>query len=256
LISSNPGQCKFDPAKLQCRSGDGPGCLTAAEVETARKIYQGPRRPDGTVIARGYSPGSELGWKYYMSDTVPGTAADFYRFWVFEDKNYDSRRFDYDQDWLAVTRKTVLGQTMPDVVNASTNLSGFFGRGGKLLVWAGSADPDVPALNTVEYYEDVVRDSPPAATAASARLFLAPGTAHCGGGEGPNRFDMLALLEHWVEQGETPRQALASQYGPAGDVIRTRPLCPYPEIAIYDGRGDANKAASFRCAAPTPAGGQ
>ena len=81
---------------------------------------------------------------------------------------------------------------------------------------------------------------------ASHRLFMAPGMAHCGGGEGPNTFDMVAALEQWVEQKQAPNQILASR-SRDGKVDRTRPLCPYPQVATYKGSGSTDEAANFAC---------
>ena len=80
----------------------------------------------------------------------------------------------------------------------------------------------------------------------SVRLFIVPGMGHCGGGEGPNTFDMLGALEQWVERGKTPDQIVAS-HSIGGAVDRTRPLCPYPQVATYTGAGSIDEAASFIC---------
>jgi feruloyl esterase len=77
------------------------------------------------------------------------------------------------------------------------------------------------------------------------RLFLAPGMHHCAGGPGLNNFDALTALESWVEKGKAPDSLLARHVGTS--VQRTRPLCSYPSIAVYDGKGDRNSASSFSC---------
>jgi feruloyl esterase len=76
---------------------------------------------------------------------------------------------------------------------------------------------------------------------------MVPGMGHCGGGDGPNEFDMLAALEQWREQGKAPSEILASQVI-EGRVTRTRPLCPYPQIARYKGTGSIDRAENFVCA--------
>jgi feruloyl esterase len=83
----------------------------------------------------------------------------------------------------------------------------------------------------------------------SYRLFMVPGMNHCGGGDGPNTFDMLSALEQWKEQGKAPNQILASHMTD-GKVDRTRPLCPYPQTAKYKGSGSTDDAANFACMAP------
>ena len=80
------------------------------------------------------------------------------------------------------------------------------------------------------------------------RLFMAPGMGHCGGGEGPNTFDMMSPLEQWVETGVAPDRIIASR-GASSAVVRTRPLCPYPQVARYKGTGSMDEAANFACVA-------
>ena len=75
---------------------------------------------------------------------------------------------------------------------------------------------------------------------------MAPGMAHCGGGPGPNTFDMQAALEQWVERGIAPEAVIAT-HSTNGVVDRSRPLCPYPKVAVYSGKGDTNDAANFAC---------
>ena len=83
-------------------------------------------------------------------------------------------------------------------------------------------------------------------SSGNVRLFLAPGMGHCGGGEGPNTFDMVSAIEQWVEHGKAPEQIIAS-HAANGVVDRTRPLCPYPQVAMYKGGGSIDEAASFVC---------
>jgi feruloyl esterase len=78
---------------------------------------------------------------------------------------------------------------------------------------------------------------------------MAPGMAHCGGGEGPNDFDKVAPLEQWVEKGKAPDLIIAS-HSTDGRVDRTRPLCPYPQVARFAGSGSSDDAANFVCKAP------
>jgi feruloyl esterase len=72
---------------------------------------------------------------------------------------------------------------------------------------------------------------------------------HCRGGEGPNEFDKMGALEQWVEQGKAPERLTAS-HATDGKVDRTRPLCPYPQLAKYKGMGSIDDAANFVCSAP------
>jgi len=129
------------------------------------------------------------------------------------------------------------------------NMEPFFSHGGKLLLYHGWSDPLVPTLDMIQYYRNVV-DATGGSSKASdrVRLFLAPGMGHCGGGEGPNVFDKVGALEQWVEQRKAPDKIIASHVA-GGKVDRTRPLCPYPQIAKYKGTGSIDDAANFVCAA-------
>jgi tannase/feruloyl esterase len=130
-------------------------------------------------------------------------------------------------------------------INAiNPNLKPFIAHGGKLLMYHGWSDPLVGPLTSVNYYNSVVNQL--GRVDDSIRLFMVPGMGHCGGGEGPNTFDMLGALEHWVERGKAPDQIVAS-HSTGGAIDRTRPLCPYPQVAIYKGAGSIDEAASFAC---------
>lgn len=123
-------------------------------------------------------------------------------------------------------------------------------RGGKLLLYHGWADQNFSAQSTIDYYRKVVDTIGSAPqTADWLRLFLAPGMGHCGGGEGLNTFDMVSALERWVENNQPPALVVASQ-GTNGKLGRTRPLCPYPQVAKHNGTGSLDEAANFRCVLP------
>src|SRR4029077_13387853 len=138
-----------------------------------------------------------------------------------------------------------------NVMNATDpNLKQFFAHNGKLLLYHGWSDTNVATLNTIKYFKSVEDTMGGAAkTADNVRLFLEPGMGHCGGGEGPNVFDKVGTLEQWVEQGKAPEKIIASHLT-EGKVDRTRPLCPYPQVAKSKGAGSIDDAANFACQMP------
>ena len=232
---------------LLCKGADGPACLTAPQVEAAKKIYSPAINPrTGQQLFSSLVPGTELGWGVQALGPEPSANIyDQYRYVVFKDPNWDWKTFNFDSD--------VVRGDLPEnlVMNATDpNMKPFFSHGGKLLLYHGWSDPNVPTLNTIKYYKSVVDDlGGPAKASNSVRLFLAPGMGHCGGGEGPNVFDKVGALEQWVEQGKAPEQLIAS-HSTDGKVDRTRPLCPYPQVARYKGTGSIDDAANFVCRVP------
>jgi len=241
-VIENPAQCKFDPGVLQCKGADGADCLTAPQVEAARKIY-GPVVNPRTKqqVFPGLSPGSELGWGFLAGPQPTALATDHWKYVVYKDPNWDYRTLNFDSD-IALADKIDNG-----MINAiDPDLSAFFGRGGKLLQYHGWSDPLIPAQNSIDYYVSVVEKLGGAAKVHdSYRLFMAPGVNHCTGGEGPSNFDMLGALEQWVEQGKAPDRIIASRT--VNGATRTRPLCPYPQVATYTGTGSTDDAANFVC---------
>jgi feruloyl esterase len=246
-LIDDPTKCHFDPNVLLCKAGDGPECLTAPQVEAARKIYSPALNPrTGHELFSSLVPGTELGWGVQAQGPEPSANIyDQYRYVVFKDPTWDWKTFNFDSDVVRGDRPENL------VMNATDpNMQAFFGHGGKLLLYHGWTDSNIPALNTIKYYKSVVDTMGGTAKAAnSVRLFLAPGMGHCGGGEGPNVFDKVGALERWVENGIAPEQLIAS-HSTEGKVDRTRPLCPYPQVARYKGAGSIDEAANFVCQTP------
>ena len=246
-LIDDPTRCSFDPKVLLCKSEDGPSCLTAPQVEAAKTIYSPAVNPrTGKELFGSLVPGTELGWGVQALGPEPSSNIyDQYRYVVFKDPKWDWKMFDFDKDVVRgdLPENLVMNATNPDMKR-------FFGRGGKLLMYHGWSDPNVPTVNTIKYYKSVVEAMGGAPNAAkSVRLFLAPGMGHCGGGEGPNVFDKIGALERWVEQGKAP-DSLSASHATEGRVDRTRPLCPYPQVAKYKGAGSIDEAANFSCSSP------
>jgi feruloyl esterase len=244
-LIANPQRCTFDPGILQCSGAGGTGCLTPAQVETARLIYSGAVNPKTGREITGLQPGSELGWSDLgWTASARATGLDQFRFLVFGDPNWNIQRFGFESDIVRAE------ETDRDTINAlDPNLKPFIDRGGKLIQYHGWADPQISPASSTQYYGRVLDLLGGAGRVhGSYRLFMAPGMGHCSGGEGPNTFDMVTALEQWVEQGKAPDQVVAS-HSTDGVVDRTRPLCPYPQVAAYKGTGSVNEAASFVCRA-------
>ncbi len=242
-LIENPQQCRFDPAALQCQGVETDACLTPAQVGAAKKIYApsvNPRTKE--EIFPGYPPGSEVTWGAMTGGPEPfPIARDFYRYFVFADPNWDWKTFDFDKDIAAGAAKfaTVLDATDPD-------LRAFKNRAGKLIMYHGWNDQLISAFNTINYYNSISKTMGAAETDDFTRLFMAPGMLHCAGGVGPNTFDAVTALEQWVENGTKPTQLIAAHLS-NGVVDRTRPLCPYPQVAVYKGSGSIDEAANFVC---------
>lgn len=241
-LIEDPSKCAFDPAILACGSAPPGGCLRPAQIETVRSMYASPANPKTKRPITGLMPGSELGWTDLgWSASARATGLDQFRFIVFRDPAWTIQQFDFDADIVRAEEED------RDTINAlDPDLKPFFARGGKLIQYHGWSDPQISPGNSTQYYTRVLDTIGADAVRRSHRLFMVPGMAHCGGGEGPNTFDALAALEQWVEQGRAPDRILAS-HAAAGVVDRTRPLCPYPQRATYAGTGSPNEASSFVC---------
>ena len=169
-----------------------------------------------------------------------------FRFVAHENPAWDWRTFDLDRDTSLIEKKA----GFIDAVNP--DLSAFRAHGGKLLIYHGWNDGGsggaISPLNTIKYYESVL-----ARMGSSQqdwlRLFMVPGMAHCGGGPGPNQVNWMAALERWRESGIAPDRLTASRVS-NNHVNMTRPICPYPAVAKYNGVGSTNDAANFGCKVP------
>ncbi len=258
-IVDDPRRCHFDPAKLLCKApstgsgqaADDPTCLTAAQVEAAKKMYEGTKNPrTGELIYTGWPRGSEgfgeaagQSWRQYVVDPPEPMRVGFFKYWLFHDPNWDFRTIDWDRDLAYAEQK------LSFMAAVDKDLTAFKKHGGKLLMYTGWSDPVVPPQDTVAYYDGVVKTMGGlAATRDFYRFFIAPGMGHCAGGPGPNQFDAIGALEHWVEKGNAPDKMIAT-HSTAGKIDRSRPLCLYPLVARWKNTGSSDDAANFACVA-------
>ncbi|MDB5975575.1 MAG: carboxylesterase [Nevskia sp.] len=256
-VLEDPRRCKFDPATVQCAAGDREDCLTAAQVQTARKIYQGPKSPrTGKSLGPGFPPGSEaVQWNQWITGPTSEQAffsTEFFRNMVFEKPDWSLSSLDFDKDLATASART------DSILSAQPDLGPFAKRGGKLIMYHGWGDAAISPLNSIDYYQQVRAKVGGPATDAFMRFYLVPGMSHCLAGPGPNAFDMLGSLTQWIEKKTPPADILATKYAndyaqflgfPPGDPVRTRPLCPYPKIAHWTGKGSSDQAENFVCRA-------
>jgi feruloyl esterase len=259
-LIDDPRRCKFDPSTdlPRCAASGAQACVTDRDVAALRALY-GPVVSGDQRIFPGFPVGIEA---FAPTPTGPRSALDpwFVRVgrppisWDFAEAFFtnmatpgtpiDLRAFDVDKDRSKL-------ETAGALLNATdSDLGPFRKRGGRILMKFGWADPALSPLMGTEYYEKVLEKMGPT-TPEFFRLFMMPGVFHCIGGNGPDNFDTMTPLVNWVERGVAPDRLVASQRS-AAKVVRTRPLCPYPQVAKYRGSGNADDEASFVCSAPSP----
>lgn len=256
-IITDPRNCDFDPASIQCPAGtDNDSCLTPAQVTVVRELYQGPVDSQGGHLYPGGLPyGSESSWAGFVVPATPGSGGPvpatvigdyllsqaYLRYQLFQPgvlgPSPDQWQFTA-QDFAEMFPAANAADAM------STNLSQFFAHGGKLIMWQGTADQAIPVFGTIDYYETLAQRMGGFGNARqSARLFLFPTVAHCGGGYASSSFDVVLPLVNWVEQGAAPSAVTATDS--LNGTTLTRPVYPYPDVPMYNGTGPVDDASSF-----------
>jgi feruloyl esterase len=248
-VLENPGACSFDPKVLAC-SGSGQedsACLSPAQIDSASRMYAGARHPSTkALVLPGLAPGAELGWSVLGGQQPLVLAVDAFKYVIMKDKSWEAARFN------AGTDLDVALASDPDDVLGSTNadLRPFFARGGKLLMYHGWSDPQVTPYNTINFFHKVLATQGGAGVGTSVQLYMVPGMNHCQGGPGTDSFDKIKALEDWIRTGSAPGRIEAAHLT-NGAIDRTRPLCPWGQVARWSGSGSTDDTANFACVAAT-----
>jgi feruloyl esterase len=254
-VLDDPRECRFKVSDLPACAGDTPAadCVTTAQRRAIERIYS-PTLVAGSTVYPGQPFGGEAdaqGWQAWITGTGPAGAlglkaslhhafgTSFFKYLVFNNPNWDYTT--YDLSSAMKDAREVGGHLNAD----NPDLSAFRARKGKLILAHGWADPALNALSTISYYERVLAHDRTAAD--SVRLFMQPGVMHCLGGPGPDLVDWFSPIAEWVERNRAPERIIAHKMERDGRVGNERPLCPYPQRARYDGKGDPNKADSYSC---------
>ena len=246
-ILTDPRECPFEPDDLpKCQGNAEVDCVTTEQLTAIKAIYDEPII-NGRRIFAGFPYGGEHnpnGWERSMvgpDGLSPSSrfAIDFYRNFVFSDPHWDYRDYDF-ANWKQDIAKV---SAMLDAT--STDLSEFKKRNGKIIFWTGWSDHLITALGTVDYYDEL--SAVDSEVNQYSRLYMLPGMFHCGGGPAPDRADWLEAIRAWVEDGKAPERLVSEQVDKSRRIMRTRPICPYPQTASYKGRGDPNDESSFTC---------
>jgi len=250
-VLNNPRTCRYDPQSLVGSAIPNCGEFTTADAGVIRKIWQGPRRGDGSFLWYGIERGADLAGLASSGGTPPtgrpfSIAVDWFKYFLAQDPKWDwatltQSAFEQYFDQSVEEFSSIIGTDNPD-------LAGFRDRNGKIIVWHGWSDQLIFPEGTIDYYERVQKQmGGQEAVAKFARLFMAPGVGHCAGGPGPQPSAAFDAVVSWVEQGKAPDMLNTSRRDQTGATVRGRPLCPYPLVAKYKGTGSADDAANYSC---------
>lgn len=227
---SDPMACDFKPSQIACKPGQTSDCLPPAKAAAIERVFSGPKNAAGYAIYPGYlydAGIAENSWSHGLLVPAPGPVL----------APFSGTEFDVD--------KMAREAADPLVEPLSTKLSTFSGQGGKLIFFHGNSDPWFSPLDTLQYYQSLAATNGGAEKVAEwSQIYLIPGMMHCGGGPSLDQFDLLTPLVGWVEKGVAPKSVEATGKAFPG---RSRPLCPYPQHAQYNGSGDTQDAKNFSC---------
>ncbi|HWW22209.1 MAG TPA: tannase/feruloyl esterase family alpha/beta hydrolase, partial [Steroidobacteraceae bacterium] len=248
-IIQDPRACHFSAQANVCGTPTAPrsNCLTADEAAAVDKIWAGPRNAQRSMIWYGLDRGTDFAT---MDGPRPFALGLTQLHWDMHDRNFDWQSVSLDEYAVVAEQGS---RAIADLTDTTGPLDTFRRHGGKLLTFVGTNDQSIFPRGVIGYYRQMaVRYGMRGSSDFSSiqdfyRLFLAPGVGHCGGGVGPAPTDPFNALVNWVEHGVAPATLLAAGGSAAPPTGRTRPLCPYPSKAIYNGSGSIDDAASFHC---------
>jgi hypothetical protein len=247
-VLRDPRDCTYDAQNLvskSCLPTDN-SCLTETEASAINKMWYGPTNEKGNKrLWYGLTRGTNLDG---LGGATPfSISVNQPRYWVYLDPTWDWHVLDYD-NYEAFFDDTIFEMAASGTATDNQDLAPFRDYGSKIIIWHGFNDQLIMPEGTIDYYDRVVNalGGEYYHTQEFARLFMAPGVAHCGGGAGPVPQNLFNYVANWVENGEAPETILAAKIV-GGVVTETRPLCPYPKWAYYNGSGDINLASSFTC---------
>src|SRR5947208_11164391 len=252
-VIDDPTRCAYDPKAL-AGTKVGDDMFSEADADVVRKIWEGPRGQDGTLLWHGLSRGTDL---FALAGTGGSPLAgkpfsiplEWFQFFLIQNPKWDWTTLTpagFELLWRQSVEQygAVIGTDEPD-------LTRFRDRGGKVLIIHGLADQLIAAQGTIDYYKRVQQQMGGAEkTAQFARLFLAPGVDHGFRGAGPTPTGQMEAIVRWVEEGNAPERLIAERRDSSGKIVRTRPLFPFPQVAKYKGSGNTDEAANFSSQPP------
>jgi hypothetical protein len=242
--------CRFTPRDQVCGKAGAPAagqCLDTRQADALEKIFAGARNSRGESLYGNFAWDTGIAlpaWRAMHLGNAGGTPAnaslggDVLRNFALTppDPAFDPLRFDFDRDLWRTAETAAINDAN------GTQHSTFAARGGKMIVYHGLSDQAMSTGSLVDWYEKLTPKDQ-GGPQSWARLFLVPGMTHCGGGQSTDQFDMLAAIQAWVEEGRAPDRVIATGSAFPG---KSRPLCPYPQVARFSG-ANADDAASFSC---------
>ena len=247
-VIDEPRACTFSATANVCGAATAPAanCLNGAEAEAIDRIWDGPRNAGGNRVWFGLDRGTAIN---ALNGNNPFALGVTQFHWNTHDPMFD---------WTTVTMQTYPNvaqagsRNIADVTDTFGDLDAYRAKGGKLLTMVGANDQLIMPQGVLHYYRQMARryggprDDDFSGVQQFYRLFRAPGVGHCAGGAGPQPQGLFEALVNWVEN-KAPPQTITAQNTAGGMVTRTRPLCLYPQTAVYNGSGSTDDAANFTC---------